>query len=121
MNREISSRVPTLYAAGSYAAHWRSNQRLPLLTVANETCRVSLFLIAAECRTIMFEDGSQARVAGQALVIQSENDAGDSVGANESHVTVHRKEHRWRGVVGRHSRDCPDMPETMAKQSLFHV
>src|SRR5215467_12690385 len=121
MNRKISPRVPTLYAAGSYAAHWRSNQRMPLLTGANETCRDILFLIAPECRTIMFKDGSQARVAGQALVIQSENDAGHSVGADESHVAVHCKEHRRRGIVGRHSSDCPDMPKTMAKQPLFHV
>src|SRR5215510_955746 len=121
MNRKISPRVPTLYAAGSYAAHWRSNQRMPLLTVANETCRDILFLIAPEYRTIMFEDGSQARVAGQALVIQSENDAGHSVCADESHVTVNRKEHGWTAVIGRHSRDYPHMPETMAKQPLFHV
>ena len=94
---------------------------MPLLTVANETCRYILFLIAPECRTIMFEDGPQARVAGQALVIQSENDAGHSVCADESHVTVNGKEHRWRGIVGRHSRNYPPMPETMAKQSLFHA
>jgi len=94
---------------------------MPLLTSANETCRDILFLIAPECRPIMFEDGSQTRVAGQALIIQSENDAGKSVSAHKPHVTVNRKEHGWTAVIGRHSRDYPHMPETTAKQSLFHV
>jgi len=94
---------------------------MPLLTSADKTRRDILFLVASECRPIMFEDVSETRVAGEALIIQSENDAGDAVSADESHVTVNRKEHSWRGIIGRHSRNYPPMPETMAKQSLFHV
>ena len=88
---------------------------MPLLTSADKTCRDILFLVASECRPIMFEDVSETRVAGEALIIQSENDAGDAVSADESHVTVNRKEHGWKGIVGRHSRNYPPMPETMAK------
>src|SRR5262249_59546052 len=79
------------------------------------------FLVARECRPIMFDDVPETRVAGEVLIIQSENDAGDAVSADESHVTVNRKEHSWRGIVGRHSRNYPPMPETMAKQSLLHA
>ena len=94
---------------------------MPLLTSVDKTCRDILFLVASECRPIMFEDVSETRVAGEVLIIQSENDAGDAVSADESHVTVNGKQHSWTGIVGRHSRNYPPMPETMAKQSLFHV
>src|SRR5215469_18909947 len=99
MNREISPRAFTAYAAHSCAAHWRSNQPMPLLTSVDKTCREVLFLVASECRPIMFEDVSETRVAGDVLIIQSENGAGDAVSADESHVTVNRKQHSWTGIV----------------------
>src|SRR5262245_44503740 len=104
MKREISSRIPT-----SYAGPGRSNQYVPLLTVGNKTCRDVLFLIAPECRRIMFEDRSQTRVAAQALIIQIENVARDSVSGDKSDVAVNRKEHSWTSVIRRHGRDYPQI------------
>src|SRR5262249_22058247 len=116
MNRELNARVPT-----SHAVHWRTNQRPPLLTAANETRRDILFLIAPESRPIMLEDRFESGSARQAFIAESEGFARDSVSPDNSHVTINREEYSWTIVVGRHSRYYPHIPETMAKQSLFQV